>query len=542
MGHGRHCNALHSAALHHGKGYAWQRRQRACAGARLVAACIATIWALPKTFSIVASASAGRKPCQWPLPIPAKVHSCGRGNLVARSDGLKSLTVAQLKERLKTAGLPVAGRKSDLVERLTAHAEERQAGQRATKETSREELGQDVMEELEHAALEPPCEALSTSEFEGLSKEQRLSASGTTPSVQQDGAGSVAFPGTFQSGDTVDAYYDGDNKSYPAIVQKDNGNGTFLITWLADNIQYTCSSEHIKLQHKAATEAMYVIGDAVEAYSAEDETWYPAHVQRNNGDGTYTIAWAGDEAESVLEPQQIRYPTPKIPLDTLQPGQKFSGKVGRSFPFGTFIDIGAEQDGLLTPFHMYAGAEEVLARGDLVRALNGQEMYEALVQKDNMDGTIDIIWSEGEEPFRGKRDDMQLVKVAALEEGLVVDVWVQDVRKLPEGQQRLGVTLIESKAGKHVGPEIAAPAALDKVPRSKWLKGTVHGIMPFGLFVDVTPVKNGRPFKGLVHITEIREGFVENPEDEVEIGQEVKVIVKDVDKATGRLSLSMKSA
>ena len=52
-------------------------------------------------------------------------------------------------------------------------------------------------------------------------------------------------------------------------------------------------------------------------------------------------------------------------------------------------------------------------------------------------------------------------------------------------------------------------------------------------------VNGGSEADGLVHITAIRDGFVENTEDEAEVGQEVQVRVISFDKEKRRIGLSM---
>merc|ERR1719356_877453 len=74
-----------------------------------------------------------------------------------------------------------------------------------------------------------------------------------------------------------------------------------------------------------------------------------------------------------------------------------------------------------------------------------------------------------------------------------------------------------------------------------WLKGTVARIASFGAFVDVKAPDSDATASGLVHITQIKDGFVESVEDELEAGQEVEVRVVSVDTGMGKMSLSMKS-
>lgn len=64
-------------------------------------------------------------------------------------------------------------------------------------------------------------------------------------------------------------------------------------------------------------------------------------------------------------------------------------------------------------------------------------------------------------------------------------------------------------------------------------EGVVKRIQPFGAFVEILPGK-----EGLVHVSQMGEGFVKDPSQLVKIGQKVKVKVLEIDDK-GRLNLSM---
>ena len=63
--------------------------------------------------------------------------------------------------------------------------------------------------------------------------------------------------------------------------------------------------------------------------------------------------------------------------------------------------------------------------------------------------------------------------------------------------------------------------------------GTVKRIQPFGAFVEILPGKDG-----LVHVSQMAQGFVNNPEEIVSIGQKVKVKVVEIDDLK-RINLTM---
>ena len=67
------------------------------------------------------------------------------------------------------------------------------------------------------------------------------------------------------------------------------------------------------------------------------------------------------------------------------------------------------------------------------------------------------------------------------------------------------------------------------------ITGTVTKLVPFGAFVRV-----GEGVEGLVHISELANEHVESPEHVVQVGQEVRVKVVDVDVTRRRISLSIK--
>jgi len=66
------------------------------------------------------------------------------------------------------------------------------------------------------------------------------------------------------------------------------------------------------------------------------------------------------------------------------------------------------------------------------------------------------------------------------------------------------------------------------------LMGTVRNVVDFGVFVDC-----GVKDDGLVHISQLKKGFVKHPLDVVKVGDIVKVWVKDVDLKRHRLQLTM---
>mmetsp|Transcript_15525 Transcript_15525/g.44136 ORF Transcript_15525/g.44136 Transcript_15525/m.44136 type:complete len:109 (+) Transcript_15525:3-329(+) len=103
----------------------------------------------------------------------------------------------------------------------------------------------------------------------------------------------------------------------------------------------------------------------------------------------------------------------------------------------------------------------------------------------------------------------------------------------------MSLSMKEEGAGFGGGGEPADLSAFESISSDEWLTGTVARCASFGAFVNVK-APDGATADGLVHITQIKDGFVETVEDELEIGQEVKVRVVDVDVGAGKMGLSMK--
>lgn len=76
---------------------------------------------------------------------------------------------------------------------------------------------------------------------------------------------------------------------------------------------------------------------------------------------------------------------------------------------------------------------------------------------------------------------------------------------------------------------------MDDLKEEMVLNGIIDNITGFGAFVDI-----GIKEKGLVHISQIANEFVQNPADVLNVGQKVKVKVIGIDRSRKRISLSMK--
>ena len=104
--------------------------------------------------------------------------------------------------------------------------------------------------------------------------------------------------------------------------------------------------------------------------------------------------------------------------------------------------------------------------------------------------------------------------------GQTIDVWVRKVKA-----DRVELTMIEPVGmdWRELKPELV-------------LKGKVVRLETYGAFVEI-----GAERPGLVHISEMAHGYVKTPGDVVKEGDEIDVMVLDVDRKKKQIRLSMKA-
>ena len=161
---------------------------------------------------------------------------------------------------------------------------------------------------------------------------------------------------------------------------------------------------------------------------------------------------------------------------------------------------------------------------DLSRVRPGQEYQGRVVSLAKFGAFVDIGMgrdgllhiSELRKGFVDKVDSAIVV-------GDEVRVWVKNV---DQERNRISLTMVEPHG---------EPRSLKELQPGMVLKGTVEGVAPFGAFVDI-----GAPVNGLVHISEMAEGYVRRPQSIVSPGDDVEVRVLEVDTGHRKISLSMK--
>lgn len=67
------------------------------------------------------------------------------------------------------------------------------------------------------------------------------------------------------------------------------------------------------------------------------------------------------------------------------------------------------------------------------------------------------------------------------------------------------------------------------------INGQITGVQPYGAFVALD-----EQTQGLIHISECHHGYVEDIQKYLKVGQQVKVMIIDIDEYNQKISLSMR--
>jgi small subunit ribosomal protein S1 len=140
----------------------------------------------------------------------------------------------------------------------------------------------------------------------------------------------------------------------------------------------------------------------------------------------------------------------------------------------------------------------------------------AVVDLDGMDGLIhisELSWAHVNHPS-------EVLEIGQTGLGKVLDI--------DRDRQRISLGLKQTQSDPW-------QQVLERYKEGDVVDGKVTKVVTFGAFVEILP-----GVEGLVHISELAQHHVENPREVVAQGQDVKVLILEVDAERRRLSLSMK--
>lgn len=254
----------------------------------------------------------------------------------------------------------------------------------------------------------------------------------------------------------------------------------------------------------------------------------------------------------------------------LKKGQKVEGRVVSISKKMVLVDIGAKTEGVVS-------GDDITEAYDILKELKVGEVVSAYVKfPENDQGQIILSLKQAADENRWSRfkkllDEEKELEVVGLEVnkgGMVVKVgdirgfvptsqfgekFLGNMDELLNKSFKVRVIEVDKEQNRLIFSEKLVSdfealakkgEALELVNVGDKFEGTVSGIMPFGVFVTVNVPMKGKEetakVEGLIHISEISWEKVEDPNVIFKVGQEVHVQVIGIDKAVGKLNLSIK--
>ena len=248
-------------------------------------------------------------------------------------------------------------------------------------------------------------------------------------------------------------------------------------------------------------------------------------------------------------------------ISSFDEGDLVNGKVVKIEHDEVLVDIGFKSEGVIP-------ARELSIRKDVDPASCvqlGDEIQALVLTKEDKDGRLvlskkraeyEVAWKQVEEKFKaGEIVTGEVIEV--VKGGLIVDIGLRgflpaslvDIRRVRELDSYLGTEvdarIIEMDRNRNnvvlsrrvlleEGRKAERAEILSKLSKGMRLKGTVSSIVEFGAFVDLGGID------GLVHISELSWNHVNHPSEVVSVGDELEVVVLDVDLDRERISLGLK--
>jgi small subunit ribosomal protein S1 len=246
---------------------------------------------------------------------------------------------------------------------------------------------------------------------------------------------------------------------------------------------------------------------------------------------------------------------------TINEGEVVHGTVVRVDKDEVLVDIGYKSEGVIP-----------VAELSIRRSVNpadevsvGEEIDALVLTKEDAEGRLilskkrarfELAWkkieaaSESGEPVVGR-------VIEVVKGGLILDLGVRgflpaslvDIRRVQDLDEFMGTELrckvielnrsrnnvvLSRRAVLEDERKEQRQQILDRLNPGDVVDGTISNIVDFGAFVDLDGMD------GLIHISELSWSHVNHPSEVLEIGQEVKVKVLDIDRERQRISLGLK--
>ena len=268
-----------------------------------------------------------------------------------------------------------------------------------------------------------------------------------------------------------------------------------------------------------------------------------------------------EEGVWVTGPDGELIPDYESTFPTINEGEVVHGKVVRVDKDEVLVDIGYKSEGVIP-----------VAELSIRRSVNpadevsvGEEIDALVLTKEDAEGRLilskkrarfELAWkkieaaAESGEPVVGR-------VIEVVKGGLILDLGVRgflpaslvDIRRVQDLDEFMATELrckvielnrsrnnvvLSRRAVLEDERKEQRTQILDRLNPGDVVDGTISNIVDFGAFVDLDGMD------GLIHISELSWSHVNHPSEVLEIGQEVKVKVLDIDRDRQRISLGLK--
>lgn len=290
----------------------------------------------------------------------------------------------------------------------------------------------------------------------------------------------------------------------------------------------------------------------------------PAQGSDTNPQGEQLNQNSNQTMESLLNEQELN-------VDLPQPGEIRTGMIASISHSQILVSIGAKSEGVISGRDLdQLSAEE----RDALKV--GQEVHVYVVNPEDANGNVVLSFKRAQEQLSWENADKLLESNSVIESkitgfnkgGLIVAVEglrgfvpssqvsalrrTQTTGDTPEQRwqkmvgQPITVRVVEvdrerrrlilsERAASTESRQSLKERVLDELEQGKVYTGRVTSLANFGAFINV----NGAD--GLVHLSELSWDHIEHPKEVLEVGQEIKVKVINVDREKKRIGLSVRA-
>src|SRR5215217_1537200 len=268
-----------------------------------------------------------------------------------------------------------------------------------------------------------------------------------------------------------------------------------------------------------------------------------------------------DDGVWTTTPEGERIPNYEATFPDITEGQVVTGTVVRVDKDEVLVDVGYKSEGVIPVSELSIRrsvnpADEVGIGDEIDALVLTKEDAEGRLILSKKRARFELAWknieraAESGEPVNGR-------VIEVVKGGLILDLGVRgflpaslvDIRRVQDLDEFLSQELrckvielnrarnnvvLSRRAVLEEERKEARQAILDRLQPGDVVDGTISNIVDFGAFVDLDGMD------GLIHISELSWTHVNHPSEVLEIGQQVKVKVLDIDRERQRISLGLK--